>query len=148
MEDDTEDRVAERQRALREGFLGELTLALAHPPCSRHDDTADDRSDRVRLAYAYALGLLRDAPRAVRLSALILRLHDHKGELFVVCARPLPGDLRRALRRAWREVGDECEENVSFEAPGAERWRWVWKARRFGRKRDAALPVPARANPD
>ncbi len=143
-----EDRVAERQRALREGFLGELTLALAHPPCSRHDDTADDRSDRVRLAYAYALGLLRDAPRAVRLSALILRLHDHKGELFVVCARLLPGDLRRALRRAWREVGDECEENVSFEAPGAERWRWVWKARRFGRKRDAALPVPARANPD
>ena len=126
-----EDRVTERQRALREGYAAELPLFLAHPPCSCRGDAADDGADRVRLAYAYALGLLRDAPRAVRLSALILRLHDHKGELFVVCARPLPSDLRRALRRAWREVGDECEENVSFEAPGAETWQNAWSGRRF-----------------
>ena len=86
----------------------------------------------------------RPAPRAIRLPALILRMHDHKGDLFVVCARPLPGDLRRALRRAWREVGDECGENVSFEEPGAERWRWVWRARRFGHeRRDEAPPLPA-----
>ncbi len=73
----------------------------------------------------------RPAPRAIRLSALILRMHDHKGDLFVVCARPLPGDLQRALRCAWRDLGNESEENVSFEEPRAERWKRVWEMRRF-----------------
>ncbi len=125
------DRVTERQRALREGFIAELALSFAYPPCSRHDDAADDGSDRVKMVYAYALGLLRNAPRAIRLSALILRMHDHKGDLFVVCARPLPGDLQRALRCAWRDLGNESEENVSFEEPRAERWKRVWEMRRF-----------------
>ncbi len=125
------DRVTGRQRALREGFIAEPALSFAYPPCSRHDDAADDGSDRVKMVYAYALGLLRNAPRAIRLSALILRMHDHKGDLFVVCARPLPGDLQRALRCAWRDLGNESEENVSFEEPRAERWKRVWEMRRF-----------------
>jgi hypothetical protein len=41
------DCVTGRQRALREGFIAELALSFAYQPCPRHDDAADDGSDRV-----------------------------------------------------------------------------------------------------
>ncbi len=125
------ERSVERQRALRAGWLGDMAAHTAYPPCSRHDDDADDRAERVKLAFAYAMGLLRSRERAAEASELILRLHDHKGDLHVLCVRPLPGEMRRALRRAWREMGAEAAENVTFELPDSPAWASTWEARRF-----------------
>lgn len=132
-----------RQRAQRAGALDDLALWYAYPPSSRHDDAADDSAERVKLAWAYAVGLLRDRALAARLSSDVIRLHDHKGELSVLCVRPLPRDLRRALCRAWAEMGAEAAENVVFEWPGSPTWTATWEARRFGHGEPAGDADPA-----
>ena len=117
--DPASHRWMDRQRNLRRGWLTQVAQHDAYPPCSRHDDAADDQAERVKLTWAYAMGLLGDVERAAAASALILRMHDHKGDLYVLCLRPLPGNMCRALRRAWSELGNEAAECVHFELPGS-----------------------------
>lgn len=102
------ERLEDRERALRAGRLVEMGLRDARPPCSRHDDAADDADHRVRLALFRALGLMGTRGTAVAMAAAIRRPRNHKGLLLVVQSKPLPwrcwqarwgGRGRRAVRR-------------------------------------------------
>ncbi len=125
------ERLEERERAWREGWLGELPMHDGHPACSRHGDAVDDASVRVRMALLYAMGLAGGSAAAAAMAATIGRAHDHKGMLSVVLRGPLPGRCRRALRRAWAEVAGEDADCVMFHAAGDPGWRAVWAGRRF-----------------
>lgn len=104
---------------------------LDTPMCSRHDNDADNVDERVRATYCYVLGLLGGIGAAKETIASIVRLHDHKGDLYVVTAKSIGAKAMAAFREAWKEIAYEIPEHVHFVSATSQDWLAVWGSRRF-----------------
>lgn len=100
-----------------------------HPPCSRYE--GGENNARVAMTVGYALGLMRNSKMARDAAQSIARVHDHKGELFVLSRADLSTALCGAFRLAWEDIGREPSHAVHFLRVGSQQWDDVWAARRF-----------------
>ena len=80
-------------------------VAMWDIPCSRHDSGREDI--RVRCALAFACGVLGNDAVADKLT----RVHDHKGNLYVMYRAALTDAEKAAFRSAWNAC---YEEDVDF----------------------------------
>jgi hypothetical protein len=104
---------------------------IESPMCSRHDNQSDNEDERVRATYFYVLGLLGGISVAQASIAGIVRLHDHKGTLYIVTTEPLGQQVLAAFRQAWAEVAFEVADNVFVELVSSADWQRVWGTRRL-----------------
>lgn len=100
-----------------------------YPPCS--NDTGGENDTRVAMALGYALGLMRNSKMAREMGQSIARVHDHQGDLFVLCRATLPSAVCGAFRLAWEDVGRAPSNAVHFPMVGSQQWDDVWGSRRF-----------------
>lgn len=101
-------------------------------PLRSHYEGGED-DERVTAVLFYAAGLARHHIEPLLLFDRIDRLHDHKGWLYIHLWKPIGDDAEYAIRRAWKEIGIETEENVSFHLRGDPDWLDAWNRRRFGK---------------
>lgn len=107
--------------------MTEYKLSIPRPPCSRYEGGEDNT--RLIKVWDYVTGLL--GHDATHLATAVARLHDHKGELFIVTRRNLPERFKAIFRHAWAKVGHEFAERVEFNDVRSNRWRQIWACRRF-----------------
>lgn len=102
------------------------------PPCSHYE--FGEGSDRVERIWIYVSGRVGGGVHSNKLGRKLTRLHDHKGDLFVVSWEPLTIGEQHVFREAWEMIGRELSENVEFVPPTSEHWNRIWNSRRFDRQ--------------
>jgi hypothetical protein len=122
-------RIEERKNLISRGLLLSEPPFKTYPACSRYDDAQDDNGYRCAFVYFYALGRLGKKGRSEFEPSSIVRLHNHKGELFVVYRKELPTAMRRALCGAWEYVTRDKSTDVEFVHYESAEWRDVWSRR-------------------
>ena len=100
----------------------------SYPRCSRAGE--GENNARVAMTLGYALGLMRDSKMARGFARSIARVHDHEGDLFVLCRDALPTAMRGAFRLAWEDIGRSAN-TVHFLMVGSAEWEDIWASRRF-----------------
>ena len=103
-------------------------INLTDIPCSRYE--GGESNQRVAMTLATAVALSGPGARH-EVQRLVVRVHDHKGTLYVVTRWGLSDGMKAAFRDAWRDVGFELPENVEFLDYTDADWGGVWGARRF-----------------
>jgi hypothetical protein len=80
-------------------------------PCTRYDHDGTD----ARVAMTIAQAVLRAGSNAEKeFVASVISVHDHKGELDVLCRKPISKALMFAICSTWEDFACEAMDSVNF----------------------------------
>jgi hypothetical protein len=80
------------------------------------EDEETWRLKRLEKAHLLAQGFMANYPACPSINELVVRLHDHKGQLYVIWRLRPTSLMRQAYSEAWGHV-EECENQVEHQFP-------------------------------
>jgi hypothetical protein len=103
--------------------------------CSRHSTGEND--PRVKFFLGCIVGQifhLEGEEKAAEFANFIrgiLRLHDHKGALFIVSKQQIPEWIEELFDQFWRLLDPWQGHQIEPRTPDDEVWEDIWRQRRF-----------------